>query len=628
MPESPFTRFYSELQSRLDPVTVVGQHVKLKQGTRSYRGLCPFHGDTDESFHIYLDDKHYHCFGCQVHGNLIDFVAKVRNLEYREAANQLARTVGLEVPTRRQSSSELQFKEVFSVIGKANSLYRQALLENVEAKQYLAARGIGENVIKKFSIGYAPADWEFLAKSLRRTRPDLLAKTGLLRSSSEGHKYDWFRDRIMFPIRDFQGRVRGFGGRVFKKNSMSGINPKYINSPDSPLFKKKDLLYGLFELSQVGYRHDRLLLVEGYMDVVGLAQHGIDYALAVLGTAPNHNHFVQMFSHTQEVIVCFDGDEAGRRAARRSLSAILPELTSGKSVRFMFLPEGCDPDSLVREKGKSGFEEMLNESLSIVQYLKMFLLEGRDIQELDVRIDFVNGAIDLLSKIPNEITRTIFIDELLKIFPEDEIRGQLDRVLKNRYEPELTETRKQDNNVRRRPANAGASNQLTSRVADVRPRPHRAMLAPSVAEKRIVRGLLLSPEISTNLGQELMERWHETFGPSLLYRVWEHIVTHGLSSPSAILGSLQGDPISDVLHGIYDDTYSTSGNSDQVDSTKQNLLNEKALEDLKTSIENTISKQQLKENRATEFKSSDVYKRESRTALIRTSGPNTNQNPA
>lgn len=610
MPDSPYSRFYNDLLNRLQPIAVVGQHVRLREGTRSYRGLCPFHDDSNESFHIYLDDKHYHCFGCLEHGNLIDFVAKVRNLEYREAAKQLAQTVGLEVPTPRTRALDKTQQQVHEILGRANTLYRNSLRQSTEARRYLYERGIQDDVIERFSIGYVPDEWDFTTKQFRRYAPELLDKAGIFGRTRDDRLYDLFHGRIVFPIRDYNGHIHGFGGRIFKEDSGDGKSPKYLNSPESPVFKKKEFLYGEYELNQVGFRHDRILLVEGYMDVIGLAQHGIHYAQGVLGTAVNVNHLRQMFAHTQEVVVCFDGDEAGRKAAQRTLEAALSQLTSGRILRFLFLPEGTDPDSHVQTIGREKFEQLLTESSTVVEFLQAYLLQGHDIKDINSRIGFVDEATRLLAKIPHEITRTILIDELTQLFPESDIQNQLQRVLKTQY---LAQRETLSPNM------ADLQQEVPPEWDSIPPQAadeeeieeaKRVKLDISPAEKKMVAILLQSPEYCASLEDDLMRQWRDVFGHSLLYELWLQIARHKLDTSSAILASLQGDDVGDALHRIFDEDQAIRRNAQRSDNLKESLSNETLNLGLKDYIENTISKIRNQRRTTSSFRESDFYKQQ------------------
>ena len=597
MADSAYRNFTNNLNSRLDAIAVVGAYVSLKQGNKSYRGLCPFHTDTNESFHVYFDDKSYHCFGCQAHGNLIDFVAKMRNLEYTEAANQLAESVGLERFRSGSRSVSKDLEDMYSILGRVNGIYRAELSKHAEVTKYLEKRGIDAETSKKFSIGYAPPEWQFLSNRLKQYPEDLIKKTGLLAESQQGLPYDFFRDRVVFPIREYQGRVLGFGGRTFREESTDPR--KYINSTESPIFKKREILYGDFELNQIGYRHERLLLVEGYMDVVGLAQHGINYALGILGTAVNQNHLQQAFAHTQEVVICFDGDEAGRKAAERALEAALPEMTSGRILRFLFLPEGSDPDSQVQEVGKEKFEQSIQSAQTIIEYIQSLILKGQSVDDLNTRIAFVDQMRRYLSKIPHQVTRLILIDELVTSFPEPEIQQQLKRFLsdfsgtdeRHAFSPSLN-----DPEAFFTPPEQV---QLDNRTLSL--------------EKKIVARILRAPDQCAKLDSDLMKLWCDLFGPTLLYTLWSWVKEYELDSAQAILASCQGQQYADQLHEIYADFRHEIEKPRKYEPLAGKLSNGGDDSDLKTAIETTISQVRARMKLRDEFQNSDVYQNNRKT---------------
>ena len=612
MPDSPFTRFYTELLSRLEPAAVVGQYVKLEKGSRSYRGLCPFHNDKNESFHVYLDDKHYHCFGCLAHGNLIDFVAKMTHVEYRQAAIQLAQTIGLEVPSHTTRTKNKVAVGIIETLSQVNELYKQQFQEHSTPRAYLEARGISDHIVKKYSIGYAPNEWNFLGPSLRGSSAEELRNAGLLGRTKDGRPYDLFIDRIMFPIRDYQGRVLGFGGRIFRAESTSKPLPKYINSPETSIFKKSELLYGVYELNQIGFRHPRLLLVEGYMDVVGLAQQGVDYALGILGTAVNRNHLRQLFAHTQEVVVCFDGDDAGRKAAERTLENVLPELSSGRMVRFLFLPEGTDPDSLIQQIGKTEFEKLIDQSETIVEYVQALFLKNSDLNSVTTRIEFAEQTMRLLAKIPHEITRSILADELASLFPDPSVQAQLKRI--------LTDNNALQSYVPNRNSRVPPHGERTEQGLDDESEPQgiqhlqpkTVKLDISVSEKRMVIALLQSPHYCSSLDVELMRQWRDVVGHTLLYELWSIIVQFGSNHPSAttVLGSLQGEKVGDALMQIHDQYIAKNQTGARSFDTTQSESQKVSLSTLKTAIEDTISKQRYRSQTKTELLNSDLYHRQ------------------
>ena len=357
--------FIQDLLARVDIVDVVGRHVELKKAGINHKGLCPFHGEKSPSFIVSPSRQTYHCFGCGVHGNAIGFLMEHTGAGFIEAVEDLAQQVGMQVPQDERSQAEIQRAQaqkahqlsLTDVLAKATEHYRKQLKGNPRAIDYLKRRGLTGNIAAQFGLGYAPEGWRALASAFPAYDDPLLVEAGLVilqddpgKSAEEQRRYDRFRDRIMFPIRNVQGEVIGFGGRVLDKGE-----PKYLNSPETPVFSKGRELYGLYEgrtgLRQRGYA----LVVEGYMDVVALAQHGFNNAVATLGTACTADHVHKLFRFTESVIFSFDGDAAGRRAAGRALEAALPHATDTRSIKFLFLPSEHDPDSYVRELGSEAF---------------------------------------------------------------------------------------------------------------------------------------------------------------------------------------------------------------------------------------------------------------------------------
>jgi len=373
--------FIQELLARVDVVDVVGRHVKLKKGGANWMGLCPFHGEKSPSFSVSPTKQFYHCFGCGAHGSAIGFLMEHAGLGYVDAIHELARTVGLTVPDDRPGPDDARRRDpdLFDTLVAAAKFYRQRLKDSPRAIEYLKGRGVSGETALRFGIGYAPEGW----RSLEAAVPDYSAKTlvesGLVIESepeAEGGKkkrYDRFRDRVMFPIRNPRGQVIGFGGRVLGQGE-----PKYLNSPETPVFSKGRELYGLFEGRDAIRRADCVIVVEGYMDVVMLAQHGVENAVATLGTATTAQHVQKLMRLVDRVVFAFDGDGAGRRAAWRALEACLPLAADTKRIDFLFLPPEHDPDSFVRERGAEGFQA----HLASAQPLSEFLL-----RELSGRVD-------------------------------------------------------------------------------------------------------------------------------------------------------------------------------------------------------------------------------------------------
>jgi DNA primase len=406
--------FIDDLLARVDIVEVIDSRVPLKKAGRDYTACCPFHNEKTPSFSVSQTKQFYHCFGCGAHGSAIGFLMEYEHLEFVEAIEELARGLGLEVPREAggapRPSDDSQ--RLYALLEQADRYFRRQLREHTQAQKavdYLKQRGLSGEIAARFGIGYAPPGWENLEAELGRdhqTRQDLLL-LGLTLSRDDGSPYDRFRDRVMFPIRDRRGRVIGFGGRV-----LGDDKPKYLNSPESPVFHKGQELYGLFEARKAERRLERLLVVEGYMDVVALAQFGIGYAVATLGTSTTREHLDRLFRTVPEVVFSFDGDRAGREAAWRALENCLPVLADGRQVRFLFLPEGEDPDSQVRQEGREAFERRVREAMPLSEYLFEHLAGQVDMGSLDGRARLVELARPLLRQLPEGAFRQLLIQRL------------------------------------------------------------------------------------------------------------------------------------------------------------------------------------------------------------------------
>jgi DNA primase len=348
--------FIDDLIARADIVDVVSSVVKLKKSGRNWHGLCPFHNEKSPSFTVSQEKQFYHCFGCGAHGNAIGFLMEHDQMTYVEAIEDLAKQQGMDVPREenaRRSQQRQVTKKTQQVMEQAAQFYREQLKINPQkevAQAYLHKRGLNPEIVDRFSIGYAPEAWDSLKKHLLAhtvTEKEQVNYGLLVQKEETGRTYDRFRHRIMFPIRDWRGKVIAFGGRV-----LGDEKPKYLNSPETPLFQKGKELYGLYEARTAPGQLERLMVVEGYMDVVALSQAGINYAVATLGTSATAEHMERLFKIVPEVVFCFDGDAAGLKAAERALDNVLPYMIDGRQGRFLFLPEGEDPDSLVGKVGK------------------------------------------------------------------------------------------------------------------------------------------------------------------------------------------------------------------------------------------------------------------------------------
>lgn len=400
--------FINDLLARTDIVELIDARVKLKKQGKNYHACCPFHNEKTPSFTVNGEKQFYHCFGCGAHGNAIDFLMNYDRLEFVESIEELATSHGLDVPYEAGNGpSQMerhQRQSLYQLMENLNGFYQQSLQQSSaqSARDYLEHRGLSADIINHFSIGYAPAGWDNVLKRFGKQPEDResLMEAGMLVSNDKGRVYDRFRERVMFPIRDKRGRVIGFGGRVLGNDT-----PKYLNSPETPVFHKGRQLYGLYEALKNHPEPKRLLVVEGYMDVVALAQFGVDYAVASLGTSTTAEHIQLLFRSTDNVICCYDGDRAGREAAWRALETSLPYMNDGRQLRFMFLPDGEDPDTLVRQEGKAAFETRMEQAMPLSSFLFDSLLPQVDLSSRDGKARLSTLALPLISQIPGETLR-------------------------------------------------------------------------------------------------------------------------------------------------------------------------------------------------------------------------------
>lgn len=401
--------FIQDLLNRLDIVDVIERYVPLKKAGANYVACCPFHNEKSPSFTVSQSKQFYHCFGCGAHGTSIGFVMEHAGLSFVDAVEELARSIGVTVP--REASNQVQHRvapDLYEVMQSATRYYREQLKQSPRAIDYLKRRGLSGEVAAKFGIGYAPEGWQNLENVFLNYQDANLLETGLVIENDEGKRYDRFRDRIMFPIINVRGQIIGFGGRVLDKGE-----PKYLNSPETPLFEKGRELYGLFQAQKAIRAEKMALVVEGYMDVVALAQLGVEYAVATLGTATTPYHIQKLLRLTEQVVFCFDGDSAGRRAAWRALENALPHLQDGKQLRFLFLPPEHDPDSYIREHGKEAFEHLLGEeALPLSGYLLRELSAQVDLKTQEGRSALLEHAKPLLTAIAAPTTALLLRKEV------------------------------------------------------------------------------------------------------------------------------------------------------------------------------------------------------------------------
>jgi DNA primase len=410
--------FIDELLARVDIVDVVERRVPLKKAGREWTACCPFHDERTPSFYVSPAKQFFHCFGCGVSGSAIKFIMDFDRLEFPDAVEELAQTVGITVPREggRDAAPREDKTDLYSLLEDAASWYERELPRHTDAQAYCKKRGLDPDTIKRFRIGWAPAGYDGVMKALGNStrRRDLLDQAGMLASGDRG-KYDRFRERLMFPILDRRGRVIAFGGRVVQAAPASGqAPPKYLNSPETPLFHKGRELFALWQVKQANQSLARIVVVEGYMDVIALHQAGLPIAVATLGTATTPDHTEILFRAAPDVVFCFDGDRAGRAAAWKALEAALPRLRDGRQAYFLFLPDGEDPDSLVRQEGKDGFEKRIREAMPLSDYFFSELSHDVDMGSLDGRARLAERARPLIGKLPDGAFRDLMVQELEK----------------------------------------------------------------------------------------------------------------------------------------------------------------------------------------------------------------------
>ncbi|ETI61763.1 DNA primase [Marinomonas profundimaris] len=410
-------QFIDELLARTDLTDVVASRISLKKTGQNYSALCPFHNEKSPSFSLNPNKQFYYCFGCGAGGNAISFVMEHDHLDFVDAIETLAKDAGMEVPREQGTPDRYeQNAELLKRLSESAQFYQQQLTQHPDKKKatdYLSKdRGLSGQIAKVFGLGFAPTGWDNLLKKIgtRAESQEQLLLGGMLieKKDQPGHYYDRFRDRIIFPIRDSRGRVIAFGGRAFGDEK-----PKYLNSPETPVFQKSQELYGLFEAKQNTPVLDQIIVVEGYMDVIVLAQHGITNAVATLGTSVNSQHIRKLFKLVSKVILCFDGDKAGRAAAIRGLEASLPVMQDEKQIRFLFLPEGEDPDSLVRQEGKEAFNNRLEDASSLSHVLFDHARNQVTLGDEEGEAQFTRNAMSMIQQIPKELTfRSVLIRQL------------------------------------------------------------------------------------------------------------------------------------------------------------------------------------------------------------------------
>jgi DNA primase len=517
--------FIDEIVARSDIVEIISARVPLKKAGREFKACCPFHNEKSPSFWVSPDKQFYHCFGCGAHGTAIGFLMQYEKMEFFDAVADLAQRAGIEMPREAQRGGEPGSADLHDVMARAARFFEQNLADNGRAQEYVRSRGIDAKTGARFALGYAPDSWDALRNRFGGQEEDRrqILQLGLIieRDTRGGERaagfYDRFRDSLMFPIRDSRGRVIGFGGRIIDQGE-----PKYLNSPETPLFHKGRELYGLFEARQARADFKRLMIVEGYMDVVRLHQAGITYAVATLGTATTQEHLNKIFRLTSEVVFCFDGDRAGRQAAWRALENSLALAHDGRELKFMFLPEGHDPDSLVAAEGAPAFENRLTTALPLSEYLIQHLMAEVDLSHDEGRAKLKALAAPLFARMPEGIYREMLAERLAarvgmpaaalkKSFSADERQSAPTRHARPEPRPEPP-------TQRRGRMSGGRGNLLTQAITLVLHHPHAAAAVkdpealrtvdkPGVA---VLEELIVQAAAAANPSTAmLLERWRD-----------------------------------------------------------------------------------------------------------------------
>ncbi len=406
--------FIDDLLNRIDIVDIIDERVPLRKSGSNHKGLCPFHNEKSPSFTVNQDKQFYHCFGCGANGSALGFMMEYDNLGFVDAVHELASRAGMEVPTEAGGQPVEQHNSDYELLSQVSAYYKQQLRDHKTASQavdYLKQRGLSGEIAAEFDLGYAPPGWDNLLKEIGKTRQSQqeLFKTGMLIEKDQGGYYDRFRERIMFPIRDQRGRIIGFGGRIIGSGE-----PKYLNSPETPVFHKGRELYGLYQAKNAIRDQQQVLVVEGYMDVLALAQYGLRNAVATLGTATTKDHLERLFRVSPEILFCFDGDQAGRKAAWRALEISMPLLQDGKSIGFVFMPDGEDPDSQIRKQGAEAF--LSPENLTpLSDFLFKSLQAQVNMETEEGRSKLVKLATPLLNQLPEGAYRALLLKRLAEL---------------------------------------------------------------------------------------------------------------------------------------------------------------------------------------------------------------------
>jgi DNA primase len=505
--------FIQDLLARVDIADVVGRHVQLKKAGQNLLGLCPFHAEKTPSFTVSPSKQFFHCFGCGAHGSAIGFLMEHRGLDYVEAIRDLAQSVGMAVPEESAHAREVQSRSraLTDVLARAAEFYRGQLKASDEAVHYLKGRGLTGQTAARFALGYAPDAWQPLRGAFEDYEDARLVEAGLV-IAEQGKRYDRFRGRVMFPIRNARGQVIGFGART-----LGDGEPKYLNSPETPVFRKGQELYGLYEAREAIRQSGRAVVVEGYMDVIQLAQAGFAESVAALGTAITGAHVAALLRITDQVLFAFDGDEAGRKAARRALEATLPVIADTKRVSFVLMPDGEDPDSLIKAHGRHGFETQLAHALPLSQFFVRALVPG-PLATAEDRAALVAAAKPLLASMPPGALRAQLIGELAE---------------RARMRPEEIE---------------GMFGLRRGRLARPGPLAQRTVhIEVSDLKRRVLQQLLVHPQLAREFSAEVDDEQSATDEP--VDRQIAEVTQVALEQPTAVASALSHAALMELLVG-------------------------------------------------------------------------------
>jgi DNA primase len=473
-----------QILDRIDIVDIIGQRITLRKAGTSFKACCPFHTEKTPSFIVTPERRSYHCFGCGAHGNVIDFLIDYDRLSFVEAITYLARQAGMTLEMNDPTAGA-DYKPLYQILEQANTLYQRQLRERSPSNPaviYLKSRGVTGQIAKLFALGFAPPRWDFLLTQIGQTEPEknLLQQAGLMNERDQTY-YDRFRNRIMFPIRDRRGRTLGFGGRLLAEGT-----PKYLNSPETAVFHKGTILYGLYEVYQQQRQLSQILVVEGYMDVIALAQFGFCSAVATLGTATTPEHIQLLQRTSPETIFCFDGDTAGRAAAWKALKTALPFMNGQHVIRFLWLPDGQDPDSLIRQQGREAFSQLLEQSVLLSDFLFTYLTTNTDLRSPEARARLSNQALALIATVPAGIYRELLHQQLQQLVGLNTLIPRIDN------------------------ERAPRARRLTPQTTTSR------LLPPLTLSRRALALLLARPQLAM-LADQVETHWHQLQEPEIAW---------------------------------------------------------------------------------------------------------------